>query len=112
MRRRHNHEVTTNGVPRGFIDREELTPKEKEYFDWVNPEDSFGFFRFHGEVYHLSQFERISGAIPGWDGFHPTSISTGVLIKIKDEQIIVGSYQAGGRALPTEEKAPKGVWLN
>ena len=83
--------IKTNNVPREVgVD---LTPEERAAFDWVQGDE--GFFRFHGEPYHLSQFERVPpGSQPGWDGVHPTSMTTGVLVRLVDggEKVVVGTW--------------------
>lgn len=72
----------------------------KSDFDWVDDaEVSDGFFKHQGTWYHLSQFERVppgSGLKEaGWDGYHPNSFSTGVVVKVSSdgEQYKVGSYR-------------------
>jgi len=83
--------VHTNKQPREFI--ENPTEEDREFFDWVPKEETTGFFRYHGSVYHLSQFMRYED--PYWTGVFNSSMTTGVLVKLLDDgRLIVGSYQS------------------
>lgn len=83
--------ITTNKQPREFI--ECPTSEDREFFDYLSKEETTGFFRFHGFVYHLSQFERFND--PYWTGVFSTSMTTGVLVKLlEDGRLIVGTYQS------------------
>lgn len=83
--------VRTNKQPREFI--ECPTEEDRRFFDWLSPEETTGFFRYQGDVYHLSQFERFDD--PYWTGVFNTSMTTGRLVKLLDDgRIIVGAYRA------------------
>lgn len=111
--------IRTNNVPRYLIDAWELTPKEREEFDYLNwdaiekGEDSATFFRYRGQLYDFSEFSRIipqgskschpmecdNPAFAGWDGYISDSFFSGLLVKyaredgrIDEERIIVGMY--------------------
>lgn len=84
--------IRTNNQPREFLDS--ITSAERAKFDWLSPEETSGFFRFQGDVYHLGQFVNVNGSLPGWDGMCPTSATTGVLVKITDGKVIVGIYRS------------------
>jgi len=83
--------VRTNRQPREFL--EAPTAQDRAEFDYLPPEEDSGFFCFRGNVYHISQFERISD--PYWTGAFVTSMTTGVLVRIlSDGRIIVGTFCA------------------
>lgn len=82
--------VRTNHQPREFL--EAPTAQDKAEFDYLPANESVGFFRFKGSVYHLSQFERFPD--PYWTGIYNSSMTTGVLVKIlNDGRFVVGTYQ-------------------
>ena len=90
--------VVTNHVPRPLLDSAELTPSEREKFDYLDwpaldeGTDSATFFRYRGEVYDLAEF--MVGGEPGWDGSMADSFFSGLLVKIVDdgESVIVGRW--------------------
>ena len=87
------HNIKTNRVPRPLVDDYGMTAKELAWFDWVSPENrSTGFFRFKGELYHLSQFLRMED--PYWHGVLNTSMTTGVLVHAEPdgEAVVVGTF--------------------
>lgn len=98
--------ITTNNVPRAFIDACELTTKEREQFDYLDwpkidqGEDSATFFRYKGQLYSLDQFmgTEIGGdlAKAGWQGYYADSFFSGVLVKYADDTdyVIVGWYMS------------------
>ena len=84
--------IITNNQPRPLIDFCELTPVEREDFDWYDHENSPNdFFRFKGEVYTLQ--EMVITDIEGWDGVMGTTYFSGVLVKLQDDNdsVIVGN---------------------
>lgn len=99
--------VRTNRVPRDSL--ESITEEERKKFDWLPKEETIGFFRFHGEVYHLSQFERYQDDY--WHGVYQTSMTTGMLVRVeKNDQVIVGTYLAfAGGNLSETPKSKLGV---
>jgi hypothetical protein len=81
--------VKTDRKWHDFVYRDDVPAKVlKSEFDWISSDEVDHFFKYHGSWYHTSQFERIS---PGselaadWDGVHPTSASTGDLIKLSTD---------------------------
>lgn len=79
--------IKTNNQWRNFLYGYELTDREKQDFDWMEPEelDSAPFARYRNRLYALDEFMRIdeNAPFPGdWDGYHSDSFFSGVLIKI------------------------------
>lgn len=103
-------DITTNHVPRDLIDGYELTPKEREQFDYLNWEaidagtDSATFFRYKGELTCLDQVVRVEpgGELTdlGWDGCVGWSFSSGLVFRYARgtdfEQCIIGYYYVKG----------------
>lgn len=100
--------ITTNHVPRDIVDACELTPKEREWHDYLDwpaierGEDSASFVRYKGWTYSLGEFTRSSGdgELAGWDGHLADSFFSGVLIEYAPgsdyEQVIMARfYQVG-----------------
>jgi hypothetical protein len=88
--------IKSNQVPRDTLDWHDLSPKEQAEFDWLDQEAT-GFFRYRGDVYHLGQFERIPEGgtwFSGWDGSQATSMTTGLLVRLVGEQVVVGTWQS------------------
>jgi hypothetical protein len=103
--------IVTNGHHRDILDGWDLTPEEREQFDYIDwekvekGEESASFFRYRGEIYDLSEFEwtgtLMSGgvlatAVKQWDGFLSDSFFSGVLVRYVDdyEGVVVGTYFA------------------
>lgn len=96
--------IITNNVPRDVIDAWELTPAEREefdYHDWKAIEegrDSASFFRYKGELYDLAEFfpwDNPASPTRGyWDGMQSDSYFSGLVIRyVSDfEQVIVGRF--------------------
>ena len=78
--------IITNHHWRNFLYGYELTDKEKEEFDWIDPEefDTHSFFRYRGSTYSIQDF-MVSSILPGWHGFHGDSFFSGVAIKLSDD---------------------------
>jgi hypothetical protein len=106
-------EITTNNIPRPILDAHELTPKEREEFDYLDwdkleaGEDSASFFRYKGEVHYLGDFAVWDNLLSplnkqnygrSWDGFMPETFFSGIIVKyveIDNEwSVIVGRYCA------------------
>jgi hypothetical protein len=95
-------QITTNNVPRDVIDAWELDTAERAEFDYLDwpaierGEDSASFFRYHGQLYDLSEFERwdnpASPTRQGWDGFRSDSYFSAIVIRYADncERVVVG----------------------
>ncbi len=96
--------IKTNNVPRDIIDACELTPKEREQFDYLDWEaiddgrDSASFVRYKGWTYDLGGFTTTGNggemSNAGWHGAHGDSYFSGILIKLVDdgERAIMGRY--------------------
>lgn len=95
--------VMTNGVPRPVIDAFELTPREREGFDYLDwaaideGRDSASFFRYRGELYDLGEFTVATH--PAWDGVMPISYFTGIMVRYPkgDPNYPLGEYVIVGR---------------
>lgn len=96
--------VRTNNVPRDILYAHELTPAEREDFDYLDwdalerGEDSASFFRFKGQVYDLGEFQVVSDfmntTFPRWDGYQSDSYFSGTLVRYVDdfERVVVGTF--------------------
>jgi len=93
-------EIRTNNIPRDLIKDYQLSEKEREEFDYLdwekidNGEDSATFFRYKGRLYDLGEFVITPESLKPWDGMAGDSAFSGVLIRLVDDQIIVGQYFA------------------
>lgn len=92
--------IKCNNKPRQFIYGYELTNKEKQEFDYIDPNelDSHAFVRYKGHVYDVSEFMLIeqstntNAQYKGWDkfdGFCSDTFFSGVLIKTIDSDTCV-----------------------
>lgn len=102
-------EITTNNVPRLILEPYELTPKEREDFDYLDwpalerGEDSASFFRYKGELYDLAELElwdNPSSPTRGtaWDGMRADTYFSGIVVRYladDHDRIVVGRYYAG-----------------
>lgn len=90
--------IKCNNKPRQFVYGYELGDKEKQEFDYINPEELnyHNFVRYKGRVYDVSEFMRIekhNQELQGFDGYCSDSFFSGVLIKIIDsDTCVMGSY--------------------
>lgn len=95
--------IITNHVPRDIVDGWELTPQEREEFDYLDwdaierGEDSASFVRYKGELYDLGDLERpTSDIFPGWDAYLSDTFFSGVLFRyVEDDgdwRIVMGRY--------------------
>lgn len=101
--------IKTNHHFRPILQSYELTEKELVEFDYLEGEslEAASFFRYHGTVYELGQFEGITrkgqrnmgfnrhdltGELKEWDAIQTDSFFSGVVVKIaKDcESVKVG----------------------
>lgn len=99
--------VITNHVPRDIIDGWELTPAERQEFDYIDwaaverGEESASFFRYYGSLYDLGEFtadwgmSRGSGLphpLKGWDGYMSDSAFSATVVKYveNNERVVVG----------------------
>lgn len=92
--------IKTNHKPRPIIYGFELTPKERADFDYYDSEelDHASFFRYKGQVYDLSEFQRITpcddSPVTKWHGIMITSYFSSLLIRLSDcgESVTVGAF--------------------
>lgn len=97
--------VTTNNHRRPILDGYELTPAERQEFDYIDwpaieaGTDSASFFRFRGEVWDLGEFTRLedngivgSLASAGWHGAQTQSYWDAIVVRYEDnyESVVVG----------------------
>lgn len=98
--------IITNNVPRDVVEASELTPAEREEFDYIDwpkiavGEDSASFFRYKGELYDLGDCEMSTSPLSPlaqWDGFYSETFFSAVVFRYVDEgdRVIVGRYFAG-----------------
>ncbi len=88
--------IVTNNVPRDIVDAFELTPAERQRFDYLKWDriddgtDSASFVRYKGELYDLGEF--MITTTPGWDGINADSAFSATLVRYvnENEQVIVG----------------------
>jgi hypothetical protein len=89
-------EIITNNVPRDLLCWHDLTPKEREDFDYIKEPEEFDyrFFRYKGEVYDYYEFQRTPDSLNWWDGVQSDSYFSGVLVKytVDSDRVIVGRY--------------------
>jgi len=96
----HGVDIRTNWVPRDVIRGWELTPAEREQFDYLNWDaieegnDSAEFFRYQGDLYYLES-EGTPAFAPGWHGYLSDSFSSGVLFRFPVDQDNPRSYYSG-----------------
>lgn len=100
-----NFTITTNNVPRDLVYGYELTPKEREEFDYYDTEEleSHEFVRYRGWIYDPSEFMAVPRntcapdgieSLQQWDGYQSDSYFSGIVIRYVDgfERVIVGTY--------------------
>lgn len=99
--------IITNNIPRDIVNAWELTANERNQFDYLNwdaierGEDSRDFFRYRGELYDLSEFERLTNSglniekvFHKWQAYQSDSYFSGLVIRYvnDNEQIVIGRY--------------------
>jgi hypothetical protein len=84
--------VITNYQYRNMVYGYELTPKERQDFDYIDADDfdSHDFFRYMGQIYDVNEAERSN--VAGWDGQFTDTFFSAILIKLDPEgdRIMVG----------------------
>ena len=76
--------------------------KIRAQYDWMEPDDlefNYGFFKYRGCFYHLSDFMRTSseatGGLDDWEGYAGDSYFSGTVMKFAEndcDNVIVGRY--------------------
>lgn len=100
--------ITTNNVPRDIMNSWDLTPAEREEFDFIDWDaaeagnDNPEFFRYKGDLHYLGDFQRWSegpngGSMPEellrWDGYSSDSFHSGLLVRYAgDEHVVVARF--------------------
>lgn len=93
-------DITTNNHIRPLIGWNELTDKERTWFDYIeSPEDAV-FFRYRGNVYDYNEIPIAPHNLKalGWDGALPESLWTAVVVRCFDKEgypfdgVVVGYY--------------------
>lgn len=103
-------EIITNNVPRDIIYGYELTPEEREDFDYLDfGEDGDGTVResarYKRELYDLGDFMAVDFRYSApfgmvWDGYISDTFFSGILVRYvfedgqPTEQVIMGRYYA------------------
>ena len=77
--------IKTNGQTRPLFVWDNLSENEKEIFDWAK--ESL-FFRYKGQAFALEEF--LITEIPGWHGITSLTAFSAILIKIVEDEVIVG----------------------
>ena len=77
--------ITTNNHWRDFKYRDEVPAKIlADEFDYLDADTLDGFIHYRGYWYHTCDFMRTPGDHE-WDGSHPDSAFSGVLIKLSND---------------------------
>jgi hypothetical protein len=98
--------VITNNIPRDTVDACELTPAEREAFDYLDwpaiddGRDSATFVRYKGELLDLGNFMADSSITRGaglpdhlsaWHGYAADSAFSATVIRlVADDQVVIG----------------------
>jgi hypothetical protein len=94
--------ITTNNHPREWMYRSDVPDKVlADRFDWLDPDNEYGFTKYQGTWYHVSEFMRFGYPQSGVNeyGYHAylnDSMSSGILIKLidQDDTFIIASYRS------------------
>jgi hypothetical protein len=92
--------IITNNVPRDVINAWELTPQEREQFDYLDWEaiedgrDNAEFFRYRGELYYLES-EGTPRFAPGWHGYLSDSFFSGIVYRFPVDDDNPTDYRSG-----------------
>lgn len=69
-----------------------MPEKLRSDFDYLDDLVSHEFFVYRGQWYDICEFMRVSEELKPWHGYAADSYFSGTLIKLVDDQIIVGRY--------------------
>jgi hypothetical protein len=95
-------QVKTNNVPRDVIEGYELSPAEREEFDYIDwsaverGQASPTFFRYKGELHDLGEFTVWASTphdeLKKWDGYRSDTFFSALVVRYVDdfERVIVG----------------------
>jgi len=90
--------IKTNGQARYLKYGYELPAKWRKEFDYMDDEtfNDGAFLTYRGCVYNLGDFIRTAedstGDLAAWDGYISETFFSGVVIKLRDDKLIMGSY--------------------
>ena len=94
--------IKTNNQPRRLLFTCEFSGAERtklrEQFDWLSDEQFESdclFFKYGGRYYHCDEFltnTNPDGMFKGWHAICSDSSFSGVLIKLRGNDVIVGRY--------------------
>lgn len=84
--------IITNNIPRNLKYGYEMPEKLRSDFDYLDDLVSHEFFVYRGQWYDICEFMRVSEELKPWHGYAADSYFSGTLIKLVDDQIIVGRY--------------------
>lgn len=90
--------IITNRVPRFTLDAYELTPRERERFDYLDwpaidaGTESATFVRYRGWLYDLGEFMRTSDCDDYWHGYASDSFFSATLVHVCEdgESVVMG----------------------
>lgn len=88
--------IKTNNQVRELIFWEDLTETERAEFDWIDPKiaGAFEFFHYKGNVYVISDFTTAPKEMKGWDGYRGDSYFSGIVVRLEEDGVVVGTYFA------------------
>ena len=94
-------EIITNNAPRQILYQWDLTPVEREEFDYLKNDEDGNFVRYKGETYDLGEFMTTQGLtefnpLKKWDGYHSDSFFSGIVVKYTEDNdyVIMGRFYA------------------
>ena len=97
--------IITNNVPRFVIDACELSPKEREHFDYLDwngidaGTESASFVHYRGQLHDIGEFLALPAGsgddFAPWHGIANDTFFSGVLIRYVDsDSVVMGRYFA------------------
>jgi hypothetical protein len=97
--------VVTNNAPRETMCFSDFSVKDqvklREKFDWMDEneiEETYSFFKYKGEILHLSEFMNVNYSCPtelkGWDGYLTDTYFSGLVVRLvsDNEEVVVGRF--------------------
>ena len=94
--------IKTNNQPRRLLFACEFSGAERtklrKQFDWMSDDEFYSdhtFFKYGGSYYHFDDFltnTNPDGMFKGWHAICSDSYFSGVLIKLRGNDVIVGRY--------------------
>jgi len=87
--------IISNYHTRPVLTWTDLSPREKSWFSDVDRCETGAYIRYHGDVYALYEFVRISAAAKidsYWQGYLPVTAWDGLVVHIDDDSSVVVGY--------------------